>query len=162
VEAEQTARNALAEVREAVSGYRAEGLDAEISRARRSLLSADVKLTTTLAPVNLSPSQVNVLCLALREAVTNIVRHAHASVCHLALLEKDRTIHFTIEDNGLGGQIREGNGLRGMRERLQSMAGAVKLTGSANGGTSLEITLPPASESPAQPAAQIAGEADTL
>jgi two-component system, NarL family, sensor histidine kinase DesK len=162
VEAEQTARNALAEVREAVSGYRAEGLAAEISRARRSLLSADVKLTTTLAPVDLSSSQVNVLCLALREAITNIVRHAHATVCHVALLEKNRTIHFTIEDNGLGGQIREGNGLRGMRERLQSMAGAVKLTTSANRGTSLEITLPLASESPAQPASQMVGEADTL
>jgi two-component system sensor histidine kinase DesK len=165
-EAEQTARNALAEVREAVSGYRAEGLAAEISRARRSLLSADVKLTTTLAPVNLSSSQVNVLCLALREAVTNIVRHAHASVCHVALLEKDRTIHFRIEDDGrgggLGGQISEGNGLRGMRERLQSVAGAVKLTGSANGGTSLEITLPLESESPAPPESQIVGEADTL
>jgi two-component system, NarL family, sensor histidine kinase DesK len=162
VEAEQTARNALAEVREAVSGYRAEGLAAEISRARRSLLSADVKLTTTLAPVNLSSSQVNVLCLALREAITNIVRHAHANVCHVALLEKDRTIHFTIEDNGLGGQIREGNGLRGMRERLQSMAGAVKLTTSANRGTSLEITLPLASESPALPASQMVREADNL
>jgi two-component system sensor histidine kinase DesK len=162
VEAEQTARNALAEVREAVSGYRAEGLAEEISRARRSLLSADVKLTTTLAPVNLSSSQVNVLCLSLREAITNIVRHAHATVCHVALLEKDRTIHFTIEDNGPGGQIREGNGLRGMRERLQSMAGAVKLTTSANRGTSLEITLPLASESPAQPASQMVGEADTL
>jgi two-component system sensor histidine kinase DesK len=162
VEAEQTARNALAEVREAVSGYRAEGLDVEISRARRSLLSADVKLTTALAPLNLSSSQVHVLCLALREAVTNIVRHAHATGCRVALLEKDRTIHFTIEDNGLGGQIREGNGLRGMRERIQSMAGVVKLTGSANGGTSLEITLPLASESPAQPASQIVGEADTL
>ncbi|MGC1363669.1 MAG: histidine kinase [Silvibacterium sp.] len=99
VEAEQTARNALAEVREAVSGYRAEGLGAEISRARRSLQCADVKLTTTMVPVNLSSSQVNVLCLALREAVTNIVRHAHATVCHVALLEKGRTIHFTIEDN---------------------------------------------------------------
>jgi two-component system, NarL family, sensor histidine kinase DesK len=162
VEAEQTARNALAEVREAVSGYRAEGLDAEIGRARRSLLSADVKLTTTLAPVNLSSHQANVLCLALREAVTNIVRHAHASVCHVALLEKDRTIHFTIEDNGLGGRICEGNGLRGMRERLQSMAGTVKVAGSANGGTSLELTLPLATESPAQPAPQIVGEADTL
>jgi two-component system sensor histidine kinase DesK len=162
VEAEQTARNALAEVREAVSGYRAEGLEAEISRARRSLLSADVKLTTTLAPVNLSSSQVNVLCLALREAVTNIVRHAHATVCHVALLEKDRTIHFTIEDNGLGGQIREGNGLRGMRERLQSIAAAVKLTGSDNGGTSLEITLPLAGESPGQPAPQIVREANNL
>jgi two-component system, NarL family, sensor histidine kinase DesK len=162
VDAEQTARNALAEVREAVSGYRAEGLEAEISRARRSLLSADVKLTTTLAPMNLSSSQINVLCLALREAVTNIVRHAHATVCHVTLLERDRTIHFTIEDNGLGGQIREGNGLRGMRERLQSIAGAVNLTGSANGGTSLKITLPLASESPVQPASQIVGEADTL
>jgi two-component system sensor histidine kinase DesK len=162
VEAEQTARKALAEVREAVSGYRTEGLDAEITRARRSLLSADVKLTTSLAPVNLSPSQVNVLCLALREAITNIVRHAHANVCCVALLEKDRTIHFTIEDNGLGGQIREGNGLHGMRERLEAMSGTVKLIASANRGTRLEITLPPTSESPAQPASRFVGEADTL
>jgi two-component system, NarL family, sensor histidine kinase DesK len=162
VEAEQTARNALAEVREAVSGYRAEGLDAEIGRARRSLLSADVKLTTTLAPVNLSSSQVNVLCLALREAATNIVRHAHATVCHVALVEKDSRIYFTIEDNGRGGQICEGNGMRGMRERVQSVAGAVKLTGLANGGTSLELTLPLECESPAQLAAQTVGKADTL
>ncbi len=162
VEAEQSARNALAEVREAVSGYRAEGLDAEIGRARRSLLSADVKLTTTLAPVNLSSSQVNVLCLALREAATNIVRHAHATVCHVALLEKDSRIYFTIEDNGRGGQICEGNGMRGMRERVQSVAGAVKLTGLANGGTSLELTLPLECESPAQLAAQNVGKADTL
>ena len=152
VEAEQTARNALAEVREAVSGYRAEGLDAEISRARRSLLSASVQLTTTLDRVNLSSSQVDVLCLALREAVTNIVRHAHAAACHVALLEKDGTLHLTIEDDGLGGHIREGHGLRGMRERLQSMAGAVKVTASANGGTRLEISLPLVSESSAQPA----------
>jgi two-component system sensor histidine kinase DesK len=162
VEAEQTARNALAEVREAVSGYRAGGLDAEVNRARRSLLSANVKLTTTLAPVNLSSSQVNVLCLALREAVTNVVRHAQATVCQVALLEKDRTIHFTIEDNGVGGQIHEGNGLRGMRERVQSIAGAVKLTGLANGGTSLELTLPLESESPAQSVARFVGEADTF
>jgi two-component system sensor histidine kinase DesK len=162
VEAEQTARNALAEVREAVSGYRAEGLASEIDRARRSLLSADVKLTTTLAPVNLSTSQVNVLSLALREAVTNIVRHAHATVCRVALFEADRTIHFTIEDNGVGGQIREGNGLRGMRERVLSVAGAVKLAGSADEGTSLEITLPPASEPPALSAPQIVGQADNL
>jgi two-component system sensor histidine kinase DesK len=162
VEAEQTARKALAEVREAVSGYRTEGLDAEITRAGRSLLAADVKLTTSLAPVNLSLSQVNVLCLALREAVTNIVRHAHANVCYVALFEEDRTIHFTIEDNGLGGQIGEGNGLRGMRERLESMSGTLKLAASAKRGTSLEITLPPASESPAQPASRFVGEADTL
>jgi two-component system, NarL family, sensor histidine kinase DesK len=157
-EAEQTARNALAEVREAVSGYRAQGLDAEISRARRSLLSAGVELTTALAPVALSSSQASVLCLALREAVTNIVRHAHATVCHVALGEKEGTIHFTIEDNGRGGEIREGNGLRGMRERVQSIAGAVKLTSSANGGTSIVVTLPQES---ASRASSLVREAET-
>ena len=162
VEAETTARNALADVREAVSGYRAEGLEAEISRARRSLLSANVRLTTALAPVNLSTRQVNVLCLALREGVTNVVRHAQANVCRVTLLEKDRAIHFTIEDDGLGGQVREGNGLRGMRERLQSMAGAVKLQGLANRGTSLEITLPLESQSTAQSTSRFVGEAKTL
>jgi two-component system, NarL family, sensor histidine kinase DesK len=162
VEAEQTARHAMAEVREAVSGYRADGLDQEIRRARQSLLSADTILTTILAPVKLSPSQVNVLCLALREGITNIVRHAHATVCQVALLEKDGAIHLTIEDNGVGGLIREGNGLRGMRERVQSMAGAVKLTGLANGGTSLALTLPLESKSPAQPASRIKEVADTL
>lgn len=158
MEAEQTARSALADVREAVSGYRSEGLEAEISRAQRSLLSGDVKLTTTMAPVSLSSSQASVLCLALREAVTNIVRHAHATACKVSLLEDAGTIHFIIEDNGVGGRIREGNGLRGMRERLLPMAGVVKLTTVPNGGTSLEITLPRASESPAQ----IVREADTL
>jgi two-component system sensor histidine kinase DesK len=157
-EAEQTARNALTDIREAVSGYRAEGLDVEISRARRSLLSTNVQLTTTVAPVDLSPSQANVLCLALREAVTNIVRHARATVCHVTLFEKDRRIHFLVEDNGLGGKIREGNGLRGMRERVESIAGVLKLAGSPNGGTSLEITMP-GGEFPEQSASRFTGEA---
>jgi two-component system, NarL family, sensor histidine kinase DesK len=159
VEAEQTARNALAEVREAVSGYRGEGLDTEIRRARQSLLSAEVKLTTTLAPVNLSPSHADALCLALREAVTNVVRHARATVCRVTLLEEDGTIHFAVEDNGVGGPIREGNGLRGMRERLQPINGSVKLTGSGTGGTKLEITLPPKGEAHTQAPNEIAGEA---
>ncbi len=161
VEAEQTARHALAEVREAVSGYRAEGLEAEISRARRSLHSADVKLTTALEPVHLSSSQANALCLALREAVTNIVRHAHATLCQVGLVEKDGTIHFTIEDNGLGGEIREGNGLRGMRERLQSMGGDLKLTCSANGGATLELTLPAEHEPSSRSDSRFVEEADT-
>ena len=152
LEAEQTARTALAEVREAVAGYRGEGLVAEIRRARQSLLAADVKLTTALAPANLPPGHADVLCLALREAVTNIVRHAHATACTVTLVEENGTIHFAVEDDGQGGPIREGNGLRGMRERLQTVGGAATLTGSVNGGTRLEITLPPANARLAQAA----------
>ena len=162
MEAEQTARHALAEVREAVSGYRAEGLEAEIRRARMNLLSADVKLITTLAPVSLSSGQVTVLCLALREAITNIVRHAHATVCRVTLLATDRTLQFTIEDNGLGGEIREGNGLRGMRERVQSIAGTVRLGASTVGGTSLELTLPLDSQWAARSDSGSLGKASSL
>jgi len=158
-DAEQTARNALAEVRDAVSGYRAEGLDAEIGRARRSLLSAEVKLTTALAPVTLSPSHASALCLALREAVTNIVRHARATACRVTLLEEGGMLRFTVEDNGVGGPIREGNGLCGMRERLQPMKGAVKLAASGTGGTRLEITLPLEEATQTQAANEVAGEA---
>jgi len=148
VEAEQTARSALAEVREAVAGYRAEGLEAEIRRARHSLFAANVNLTTSIAAASLTPSQVNVLCLALREAVTNIVRHAHSSECYVRLAEKDGIIHFAVEDNGRGGVIREGNGLRGMRERVRSIAGTVIVTDSESGGTSVEIELPEQSDPP--------------
>ena len=162
VEAQQTARHALAEVREAVSGYCAEGLDVEISRARRSLLAAGIQLSTTLAPLHLSSPQINVLCLALREAVTNILRHAHATVCRVALLEQDHTIHFTIEDDGLGGHIREGNGLRGMRERVHSIAGVLQLAASPNRGTTLEITLPLATPSQPHSASHTLGESYTL
>src|SRR5260370_29546212 len=142
IEAEQTARKALAEVREAVVGYRAEGLTAEIARARRTLLSADVQLTTSIAPVELSPAQVNVLCLALREAATNIVRYAHASASHVELYEVDAHIYLTVDDNGIGGALREGNGLRGMRERLHAVAGTVRLANAAKGGTNLMLAFP--------------------
>jgi len=148
VEAEQTARSALAEVREAVAGYRAEGLEAEIRRARHSLFAANVNLTTSIAVASLTPSQVNVLCLALREAVTNIVRHAHSSECYVRLAEKDGIIHFAVEDNGRGGVIREGNGLRGMRDRVRSIAGTVIVTNSESGGTRVEIELPEESDPP--------------
>ena len=148
VEAEQTARSALAEVREAVAGYRAEGLEAEIRRARHSLFAANVNLTTSIAAASLTPSQVNVLCLALREAVTNIVRHAHSSECYVRLAEKDGIIHFAVEDNGRGGVIREGNGLRGMRDRVRSIAGTVIVTNSESGGTRVEIELPEESDPP--------------
>lgn len=150
VEAEQTARNALAEVREAVSGYRATGLDAEIGRARQSLRSAHVELTTAIAAVNLPSSHVNVLCLALREAVTNIVRHARATACRVTLVADGDAVGFAVEDNGVGegvgvgvGEtIREGNGLKGMRERVESIGGEMKLARPANGGTRVELTLP--------------------
>ncbi len=142
-EIELTARNALAEVREAIGGYRAHGLGAEMEAARKTLNTAGVVLhmeTTDAVETRLTATEESVLALALREAVTNIVRHAHAQNCRLRFITTDGQRRFIIEDDGQPGDIREGNGLRGMRERLQSLGGRLILTREA--GTRLEIQLP--------------------
>jgi two-component system sensor histidine kinase DesK len=142
LDVEQTARKALADVREAVAGYRSEGLSAEISRARRTLLSAEVTLTATIANVELTASEANVLCLCLREAVTNIVRHAHATNCDVQLTTTASGLRFSVDDDGVGCASVEGNGLKGMRERIDSMGGKLRFTSSPNSGTHLTVNLP--------------------
>ncbi len=141
-EVEQTARKALAEVREAVVGYRAEGFVAEVTQARRALSAAGVQMTTNIEPELLTEAQVNTMCLALREAVTNVVRHAKATVCTLELKLKEQQVLLTIEDNGAGELHAEGSGLRGMRERLSALGGQLQLQRARGGGTRLTIDIP--------------------
>lgn len=146
---ETTARNALAEVRSAIVGYRSEGLAAELDLARRTLRSAGVTLDldTSLQPsaLDLSATEETVLSLAVREAVTNIVRHAQATACIMRLgLTPDGFRSLLVEDDGHSELPREGNGLRGMRERVQSLGGRFRIGsgGTALPGTALLIELP--------------------
>ncbi len=139
---ERTARTALAEVREAIGGYRARGLAAEIDAARGTLASAGVVLFTEgdLRPATLTAAEETVLALALREAVTNIVRHAQATDCRLRLLVGNGHHQLSIEATGRHAASAEGNGLRGMRERVEALGGQLSLT--RESGTHLTIDLP--------------------
>ena len=140
---ERTARTALAEVREAIGGYRARGLGAEIEAARRTLDAAGVTLVAESTPTQnaaLSPQEETVLALALREAVTNIVRHARATTCTLRFATEGGQRRLLISDDGQESELREGNGLRGMRERVESVGGQLSIESS--GGTRLLILLP--------------------
>jgi two-component system sensor histidine kinase DesK len=126
---ERTARSALAEIREAIGGYRSRGLAAEIEAARHTLDAASVKLLAEGSPStgSLSPQEETALALALREAVTNIVRHAHATTCWLRFTEQSGLRSLEVEDDGPRAVIKEGNGLRGMRERIESLGGRFSL-----------------------------------
>ncbi len=138
---ESTARTALAEVREAIGGYRARGLSAEIEAARRTLDAAGVTLTTDASPAqSLSAAEETVLALALREAVTNIVRHARATECRVRFVSEVGRHRLAVEDNGENPVEREGNGLRGMRERVESLGGTLHLA--REHGTRLLIEIP--------------------
>jgi len=140
---ERITRTALAEVREAIGGYRARGLGAEIEAARLTLDAAGVTLildSAATSAANLSAPEEIALSLALREAVTNIVRHSCATTCSLRFITEDNHRRLVIEDNGLHAISREGNGLRGMRERIESLGGHLFLE--RDHGTRLLIDLP--------------------
>jgi two-component system sensor histidine kinase DesK len=82
----------------------------------------------------------HVLALALREAVTNVARHARARTCRITLDLHVGELRLMIADDGVGGTAREGNGLSGMRERVTAIGGQVSRYGSA--GTTVTITVP--------------------
>src|SRR5688572_24655610 len=137
---ERIAREALTEVRAAVSGYRTSGLEAEVQRARNTLSTAGVRLETDIAQRKLPPAQEAVLCLALREAVTNIVRHAGARNCRLTVGCTDSACTLSISDDGRGGNAPFGSGLPGMRERVDVLGGS--LTRIGTNGTTIIVSLP--------------------
>ncbi len=142
---ESTARTALAEVREAIGGYRAKGLAAELAAAKRTLDAAGVALSyeadANTLQTGLPATEETVLSLAVREAVTNIVRHAEATECRMRLATTGDGFHaLLVEDNGRHAVTREGNGLRGMRERVQALGGRFSLK--SEQGTSLLVELP--------------------
>jgi two-component system sensor histidine kinase DesK len=140
---ENASRAALADVREAIRGYRSNGIFAELARARAALETAGVAVECDTDTVALSPDQESVLALALREAVTNVVRHAEARRCNVSLKRNNTLCTLEVADDGRGAAGPEGNGLRGMRERLEALGGSLRLL-SAN-GTRLIIDLPLAS-----------------
>ncbi len=139
-EVEQVSRKALSEVREAIRGYRSEGLVAEIERAHRTLDAAGVTLTCESKPPSLLPAEETVLALAVREAVTNIVRHAQASQCRMRFVTENSHTSLTVEDDGRGNIRQEGNGLRGMRERIEGLGGHFSIDGKQ--GTRINIEIP--------------------
>lgn len=142
-EVEKTARTALAEVREAIGGYRAKGLRAEVDMARMTLDAAGVTLVCETLPPVLKAREETALSLAVREAVTNIVRHAGATACTMRFAEAaDGYTTLEVEDNGAKTIEREGNGLRGMRARVEEVGGRFRIERGVQQGTKLVIELP--------------------
>ena len=139
-EAEKVARHALAEVRAAVTGFRAADLAAELASARLLLESSAVALDYD-APPALSPEIERPLALVLREAATNIARHAQASRAEVRFVREDGKVRMRIADDGRGASAAEGNGVVGMRERMHALGGSFEFASSKT-GTAVEVAVP--------------------
>jgi two-component system sensor histidine kinase DesK len=137
---EQTSRAALADVRSTIRGYRAHSLETELKQAKATLETAGVAVLSESHEVRLTPAQESVVALVVREAVTNVVRHAQARNCHLRLMPVNGNCRLEIQDDGRGGGAVEGNGLRGMRERIEALGGTLERENRV--GTKLSIQFP--------------------
>lgn len=135
---EDVARRALTEVRAAIRGYHAT-LPDEVSRARAMLKAAGIGADIEVPDAALPQQAEEVLALALREAVTNVVRHSGASRCTIRL-DACNGFELEIADDGRGFDGVEGGGLRGMRERAESLGGRVEREGGS--GMRVRVILP--------------------
>ena len=140
-EIERVARAALSEIRETLAGWRQVSLDDELQVAAAALERVGVELVVVRDEAfDLAPSVEQALGLALREAVTNVVRHAEASRCEVLLRRTAGEVRLEVVDDGIGGAGRDGNGLRGMRERIGALGGRVDRV--TQGGTRLVAAVP--------------------
>jgi len=142
LDVERVARDALAQVRSAVSGIRAAGLSAELAAARLLLESSDVRLDYALPDAALPAEVETALALTVREAVTNVQRHAQATHASVEVVVADASVRLVVADDGRGASIVPGNGLEGMRERLQALGGRLSIESANRQGTRLVATLP--------------------
>ncbi len=126
---EQISRQALTEVRETVAGYRASGLEAELANAKIATSAAGITMKTDTGEVVLGSDEDILLAQVMREAMTNILRHSGATECSVVLERTPRSVRMTISDNGCGRtSAAEGQGLSGMRRRLEAAGGFLYIT----------------------------------
>ncbi|WP_234381847.1 MULTISPECIES: sensor histidine kinase [unclassified Streptomyces] len=144
---EQVSRQALVDVREAVSGYRRPTLPGELAGARTALAAAGVRADLPAEPGEDLPEEVeSALAWSLREAVTNVVRHSGAQRCTVRL-ETLQTlagpvVELSVADDGAGGPSVAGNGLTGLTERLEAVGGTLSAGQTGKKGFRLLARIP--------------------
>jgi two-component system, NarL family, sensor histidine kinase DesK len=141
-EVEELSRRSLADVRAAVAGHRDVTLAGELATAREVLRAAGVVAQLPGSVEIVDPSLSELFGWVTREGVTNVVRHARAARCTIRV---DRD-WIEIVDDGRGGIAGAGNGLAGLRERVEAAGGTVKIGAEPFGGWRLRVDVPIAAE----------------
>lgn len=138
---ERLARDALADVRRTVEGYRDLSLPGEITRARSALEAAEIEADLPGSTDEVPSHWRELFAWTLREGVTNVVRHSAARHCTVTLTP-DR-IRIVDDGRGCAQAVGEGgNGLLGLRERAGAVGATVVVETPPEGGFALSVLVP--------------------
>ncbi|MEK3968098.1 sensor histidine kinase [Paenibacillus sp. FSL H7-0323] len=151
-EIQRTSRAALRQVRELVSEMRAVSVAEELAEAGEMLRTAEIALEVEgdISLEGVSDLTQNILSLCIKEAVTNIVKHSRADKCFIGVAKLAGEVRITVKDNGIGlqhgergnGGLSDGNGMKGMAERLSLIDGSLSLSSAEGQGATLIVTIP--------------------
>ena len=135
------AREGLAEVRAAVSGMTGASLARELAASHSALAAAGIACEMEGDAEAIDPGTSAVLAMALREAVTNVIRHSGARTCRIALIQQAGGLELMVSDDGDGQAVRPGGGIAGLTKRLAAAGGDLAVTG-GRAGTCLTARMP--------------------
>lgn len=135
---ERAARQALDDVRDAVAGYRAVSLPEELRNAEAALDLAGIALTVSGARPVPSGSE-SLLAWAVREAVTNVLRHSGAARCWITVGAGSLEVR---DDGRAAAGTGAGNGLLGLAERVEASGGVLEAGALPGGGYRLRVEVP--------------------
>lgn len=144
---ESVGRQALTEIREAVTGYREGSLATELDRARSALTAAGIEPVLRRSGPPLAPQTEALLGWVVREAVTNVVRHSRATTCSFTVAGNADRVRLTVMDDGSGPDAPPapgigGTGLTGLTERLAAAGGSLRAGPEPGGGFTVTAELP--------------------
>jgi two-component system, NarL family, sensor histidine kinase DesK len=143
---ETVGRQALAEVRESVSGYRGRGVARELAEAQAALADADFTVAIRQDDVPLTPAADALLGWVIREGVTNVIRHSGGHQAEIEVGHRHGQAFAEIRDDGGGSPAVQlpsgGNGLGGLRERAAAAGGTVEAGPRRGGGYRLCVRIP--------------------
>jgi len=143
----QTASIALKEVRELVANMRSVSIAEELVRVKQILDAAEIDVTITgndVSTLNIPTLSESVIAMCLKEAVNNVVKHSKANHCLISITQSNNEVQLIVYDDGVGfnTELRHaGNGLIGMRERLEFINGTLEIN-QKKVGTELIVHVP--------------------
>ena len=140
-ELSQIARDALSQVRQSVSGYKHQGLTAEVTKLLNRLRDAGFQAELHGELPILDPRRETAVVLALTELVTNIMRHSQGDSCQLSFVQQGKQLQIQLSDNGRCSELKEGNGITGLRERLAAIGATLALEQSDGVTASIQLSL---------------------
>ena len=143
----QTASIALKEVRELVANIRSVSISEELIRVKQMLDAAEIDVTISgddIEALKMPTLSESVVAMCLKEAVNNIVKHSKANYCLISITQSENEVRLIVYDDGIGFNNElhhDGNGLIGMRERLEFINGTLEIN-QKNVGTELIVHVP--------------------